>query len=167
MLYDVIHNYVAILKKNAIRRRACEHSSCVYARRCFSGQTWLWLFLSFAVSFLPKCNCVSLKVFFHLWTDNVQTQWFSQTHCACTSLSAMWYGLITTSVGACGVGAPSSHWFSPENLLLGSLSCQHAVGWPVHTWTFPLVPPPWCSSRTIILLWRWQSQLTLCARDTE
>lgn len=55
-------------------------------------------------------------------------------------------------------GAPFPYLFSPENAPLGSLSCQHAVGWPVHTWILPLVPLPWCSSRTIILLWQWQSR---------
>lgn len=167
MLYDIIHNYMAILKKMLYGE---EHVNTVHVYmqdgvflvKLDCGSFWVLQFL-----FCLNATVLVWRFFFHLWTDNVRTQQFSQTHHACASLSDMWYGLSTTSVGACGVGVPSSHWFSPENLLLGSPSFQHAVGWPVHTWTFPLVPPPWYSFRTIILLWQWQSQLTLCARDTE
>lgn len=111
-----------------------------------------------SISFLFKYYCILLRTFF-LWTKAKRVQ-FSQILCGGTSclFHAIWKACCVCS----WAGAPCPYLFSPENPALGSLPCQHAVGWPVHTWTLPLVPLPWCSSKPIISLWQWQSQ-TLCS----
>lgn len=123
---------------------------------------FFWVQLIYDFFWVPDISISFLLKYywtFFLWTKDKGVQ-FSQILCGCASslLHAIWNVCCICSQA----GAPCLNLHSPENPALGSLPCQHAVGWPVHTWTLPLVPLPQCSSKPIILLWQWQSQ-SLCS----
>lgn len=106
---------------------------------------------NFPVSFLLKCYCILSRLYF---LCELRTWKYSSVRhtVAAHPLSAMWYALCAAS--AHGQMFPFPIYF-PQKIHHWA---AFAVGWPVHTWTLPLILLPQCCSRTIISLWQWQSQ---------
>lgn len=146
-----VYNYATIFKK----MWGGEEHVTTYLDASTGKKEVFWVKLNcgffwvpnFPISFLLKCYCIFLKTFGFFCELGTWGYISASYTVAAHPLSAAWSRL-------CAASAPFSYLFSLENT---SLSCQHAIGWTVCTWTLPLVPLLQCSSRTIILLWWWQS----------